>query len=83
MEVISEKKGKGKGKARYLGSDDVVALDLEDLTTPPRARKREEGEGGEREMIVLEAMQNELSCSVCFELFRDARRTACDHVYCR
>ncbi|KAJ3268066.1 hypothetical protein HK104_005503, partial [Borealophlyctis nickersoniae] len=28
-------------------------------------------------------MQNELLCAVCLEMYRDVRRTPCDHMYCR
>ncbi|KNC97725.1 uncharacterized protein SPPG_09449 [Spizellomyces punctatus DAOM BR117] len=32
---------------------------------------------------LIETITNELQCSICFELYRDVRRTPCDHMYCR
>ncbi|KAJ3044352.1 hypothetical protein HK097_001481, partial [Rhizophlyctis rosea] len=86
-EVVVEKKGKSKV---VLSSEEDELMDVELLFdeggleegVKEKDGKREE-RVGKREMTVLEAMQNELSCSVCFEIFEDARRTPCDHVYCR
>eukprot|EP00906_Rhabdomonas_costata_P034123 RCo048012 len=40
-------------------------------------------EGASSSLGLKERMHEELTCSICLELFRDPRKLSCDHTFCR